>query len=73
MSAAATATDTQRPAAAAPAFDLDALCARAREDLADDTALNAAIAAVEVAQAFWHLRKRVVARPQAIAAPEARP
>lgn len=38
-------------------FDLDALCAKARADLADDIGLNAAIAAMEVAKEFYMLRK----------------
>lgn len=40
-------------------FDLDALCAQARADLAHDIGLNAAIAAMEVAKGFRLLRKNV--------------
>ncbi|ADV01293.1 hypothetical protein [Alicycliphilus denitrificans] len=48
------------PAAPAPDFDLDALCAKARADLADDIGLDVAIAAVEVARDFWRLRRRLL-------------
>lgn len=41
-------------------FDLDALCAQARADLADDIGLNAAIASVEIAKEFYLLRKSVL-------------
>lgn len=45
---------------AAPAFDLDALCTKARADLVDDICLNASIAALEVAMDFNRARKRLL-------------
>lgn len=46
-----------RRAGDAPAFDLDALCAQARADLADDIGLHAIIVSVEVADAFYRARQ----------------